>query len=126
MTTISLQRGEYVPLEVVVTQEGTAVDLTGASIRMVVRADYPAGSETDDSEAFLVKTVGSGITLTDPANGTFEIEISEADTYALEFRQGGSTIEFLYGIDVLLAGYLHAMPLAQDAFTVTRKVVRGL
>lgn len=126
MAEISLQRGEYLPLEVVVTQEGVAVDLTGATIRMVVRSDYPEGSETDDSGAYLVKTVGDGITLTDPTNGEFVIEISEEDTFALEFPQGASEIEFVYGIDVLLAGYLHAMPLAQSTLTVTKKVVKAI
>lgn len=68
--------GDDFILEFTVTDEdGTALNITGASISWVV---------WDGSTAVLTKTTASGISITDAAAGEFRVTLAPADTYTLE------------------------------------------
>jgi hypothetical protein len=84
---LTVFRGDKKTWEGVVTDlDGVAVDITNALIYFTVRSVFPAGTIPDDtdSDVLLKKTVGSGITLSDPSNGVFEFTVAKADTNALE------------------------------------------
>jgi hypothetical protein len=55
----------------------TPVDITGFTVTWILSA-RPTGSV-----AIVTKTVGSGITLTDPGNGVFTVTLADTDTDAL-------------------------------------------
>lgn len=61
----------------VIDDAGAAKNLTGAAI--VWKAAKTAGSST----ALITKSVGSGITITDPTGGLFEVRLDPADTASL-------------------------------------------
>ena len=65
--------------------ENNVVDLTGYSINMQAR------SKVSSSETVLDLSVGSGITITNPVGGLFEIEQSAAETAALT---GGAVLVY--------------------------------
>lgn len=127
MSDITLQRGEYANKRITVTKSGTAFDLTGSTVRMVIRNDgYPAGTTSDDTGAVLVKTVGSGITLTDPTNGIMDIEFARADTNTLEFSTTRRQVELIYSIEVIPDGYTSSVPLLDGLIIVTPDIVRTI
>ena len=67
--------GDSKVITVTVTDaDGAAVNLTGATISYVI---------FDDGSATITKTVGSGITVTDAAAGTFTITLAASDTASL-------------------------------------------
>ena len=59
--------------------DDVVVDITGATITWEL-------SQNVDSTALISKTVGSGITLSDPTNGIFTIALDPADTASLSGR----------------------------------------
>lgn len=63
-------------LQITLTSGGVAVNLLGATIK------YEAATDTA-----VTKTVGSGITITDGANGIFQITFEEADTALQNYKQ---------------------------------------
>lgn len=70
---LSIHAGETRTLIVTVTdQSGAAIDLTGASITYIANLPTP-----------ITKMVGSGITITAPLLGRFEIALTQADTVAI-------------------------------------------
>jgi hypothetical protein len=62
----------------------TLINLTGAAIRWEL-FPWPSGPKygVPDETAVVSKAVGSGITITDPAGGIFEVKLDPADTAAL-------------------------------------------
>ena len=123
-TTITLYRGEYIVKRFTLTQNGTAVDITDAAVSFVVRSAYPAGTTAVDTDALINKTVGSGITLTDPTNGIFDVTFNSADTKSIEFSAGASHLDYVYGCEITLSGDPGARPVAHGKFTLLPDVVR--
>lgn len=71
---LEMHAGETKWLEVTVAdQYSVPVNLTGADITYIAQLPVP-----------IEKTVGNGITLTDPTAGVFEIAIGEDDTVGIE------------------------------------------
>ncbi len=70
--------------------QGAAVDITGASIRWGLFkldpdiSDPTAKNTTTILPGGTLKSVGSGITITDAVNGVFRIDVDPADTAALK------------------------------------------
>jgi hypothetical protein len=127
MTQITLQRGEYRVDRVTVTRSGVAVDLSGATVKLcVIPGWYPAGSVVVDTGALITKTVGSGITLSDPTNGIFDIEWLKADTSTIDFAVGRDALEYLWGIECIIPAIGFAEPVANGTLLVTPDVVRAI
>jgi len=62
------------------TDNGVPTDITSAVIQFVVKE-----RETDDdAKALFIKTIGSGVELTNPTNGNFTVTIDAADTNDLK------------------------------------------
>jgi len=61
----------------VLDQDSVVVDLTGASVDFII-AKYPGHT------ALITKTIGSGVVLTDAANGIMDVTLLPADTESLQ------------------------------------------
>lgn len=77
---IEFPRGDTVRLPVVVTRPagGAVVDLSGCSLRFTAKRKR----KDADADALLVKTIGSGILISDAPAGLAVILIDPADTNA--------------------------------------------
>lgn len=87
---------------------GTAVDLTGATIRMQARENVNSASTVID-----LSTDTSGISITDAAAGEFEISLTASATAGLSFRSSvyDLEIEFTDGeVRRILAGTIELRP----------------
>jgi hypothetical protein len=127
MTDIYLQRGEYSMQRMTVTRSGVALDITGATVVMAIRnTGYAAGTVVADTAAFLTKSVGSGITLTDPTNGIMDIEFTKTDTNSIEFTTTTKEVEMIYGIEIIPAGFTTSIPVLSGRLIITPDVVRGI
>lgn len=62
-------------------ENGTAVDLTGATIRMQARKTVDSATPLID-----ISTDASGITITSAVDGEFQILLTAAETTALDFK----------------------------------------
>lgn len=72
---VEIYRGDNRTFQVTVKDgDGVAVDITGAAIKFSVK------EEISDTDYEIQKTVGSGITITDAANGIYEVYLLPADT----------------------------------------------
>lgn len=67
-----------------VLQNGTAVNLTGGTLRMTAKWKY---SDLDASAVFQISSPSSGITVTDAANGKANFTIARAKTTSLPSHQ---------------------------------------
>lgn len=76
----------------------TAKDITGATVRYTVR------ERTYDGAQVLQKTVGSGIILTTPASGIFDVTLPNADTAALS-----PSITYVYDCELTLSGQVQTV-----------------
>jgi hypothetical protein len=77
MSALTMKRGDTpVWRFTVVDADGAAVNLTGYSARFTVKRNV----NHDDTDAFLTKTIGSGITVTNAAGGLLEVRLAAADT----------------------------------------------
>lgn len=85
--TITRVRGDDWSIPGTITRNGTAVDLTGATVTAQLRTR----TESADSTAFTV-------TVTDAAAG--EVTLSLSDTVTAELRPG----RYVYDVQVVLAG----------------------
>jgi hypothetical protein len=121
---LSLMRGEIKIYQFTVTENGSAVNLTGASMRFALRKQAGLVPESDDAGAVLVKTTSDTISLTDPTNGVFEITFNAADTKDLVLES--AMVGYMYGIEYKLPGDTGPRALIQDRFILTADVVRGL
>lgn len=69
-------RGDSKTLNRQAMVNGVAVDITGGTLRMTAKRRYA----DQDSDAVFTKTIGNGITITNPAQGLFTVAIVPADT----------------------------------------------
>jgi len=69
-------------------QDGSAVNLTSATIKWSIR-------RTKDSTAALEKSTSSGITITSAANGQFTVAVTDADTVDLGGVEDGDANEYI-------------------------------
>lgn len=104
MSDFTMTRGDNRTIEVAVTSDGAAVNLTGASLTFTARMDYSAPVLVTKSSA-----TASEITVTNAAGGLAEVYLIPADTSALPH----ATVYPVYDVQ-----------LTQAAGTVTT-VVRG-
>lgn len=75
---IAMVQGDNKVLSITVTDAaGAAVDLTDATIR------WHMSKSVNKRPAALEKATGSGITITDAANGVFTVTLDSADTESL-------------------------------------------
>lgn len=73
-----IYKGDDLTLQVTVKNaDGTAKDLTGATIK------WQLSTGVNATPALISKQNGSGITITDAVNGIFEVAIAQADTSSL-------------------------------------------
>lgn len=77
---LEMFRGDAAGWRFPVTLDGAAVDVTGASVRFTAKR-LPTDA---DGSAVITRTVGSGVTLTDPTNGVITVVLDPDDTDALE------------------------------------------
>lgn len=76
MSNITLTRGDSRTLSItVLDSDGSAADLTGASIWWTAKRDI----NDADADAIISKTVGSGITVTNAAGGLATVTIAPDD-----------------------------------------------
>lgn len=121
MADLTIVRGEHVIYTVTVTENASAIDFTSATIYFTIRDVYPAASIVDDTyDSVLLLYVGSGITITDPTNGIFEIELLHANTNALEYGT------YYYGIEYIPYGDTEPRNIAVGEFNLTYDVVREI
>lgn len=103
MPDLEMRRGEVKVWQYTLTEAGTAVSLTGATIHFTVRPSYPLGTITGDTDATITRNSNSsGIVITQPASGMFEVTLLHTHTNALEVGQEG--IGYLYGIEYIPTG----------------------
>ena len=124
---LKMYRGEKKAWEGILTDAvGDVVDITGAAIYFTVRLKYPAAALVADTDANVLfkKTVGAGITLSNPTQGKFEILVDKADTNSLEIGATGKG--YLYGLEIVEDGETEPRTLAGGKFTVLSDVVRGI
>ena len=108
---ITLSRNTNKTVQATVTSGGTAVDLTGAEIRLLVKRRM--SDEDGDAEITKSSDDGDQITITDPTNGIFEVYFVPADTTSL------SPGRHHYDIRIeLSSGKQYVMPPGVGAFTV--------
>ena len=84
-------------------QYGTAIDITGAIVRMKIKENF------EDSNAILSATTGDDgrVTLTNASKGKFNLNISASDTANLNFDNAYYQIEIEYTdgqVDRILEG----------------------
>lgn len=80
MTVLTITRGDDVTLDIFLTDKGQPVDLTGAQLWWTAKRRH-----IDlDSLAVIQKTLGAGITITQPTQGKAEVALVPNDTAALE------------------------------------------
>lgn len=91
----------------------TPVDLTGATLRMQVRE-----TKHSDIPLLSLSTGGSGITVTDAANGKFTVRAEAAQTDALSFTTG------VYDLEIKLADGT-VTRLVEGSATLSRQVTRN-
>lgn len=77
--TLLMTRGDDVTLDVIATDQGAPVDLTGAGVWWTAKRRH---LDADD-DAVIRKTVGAGITVTNPAGGLATVDLVPADTAGL-------------------------------------------
>ncbi len=124
---ITIYRGERKAWTGTVKDEaGSVVDITDADVYFTVRTKVPAGSIVADTDGDVIfkKTVGDGITLSDPTNGEFEILVAKADTNAINIGATGKG--YLYEICVVEDGQTEPKVLAVGVFTLLADIVRGV
>lgn len=91
MTDIVMKRGDTLVIDLTVTRNAAAVNLTGASLWMTAKTDF-SGADPGQFQ----KTVGVGITITNAAGGLAQIVVAPADTDAV----GATTTTFKYDIQL--------------------------
>ncbi len=115
--TLTIYRGEKKTWTCTVTSGGTALDLTGATIRFAVRDAYPPSSIIADGDALISKSTASGITITNEAGGIFTLTLLKADTNTLACG------DYQYGIEYENASG-GPFVIDQGTFTIDPDIVR--
>ena len=120
--TLEMIRGDIVTWQFTVTDNSTAVNLTGATVRFVVRDSIPAGTTTSDSGAVFVVTTTDNISLTDPTNGIMEITVPKASTYS---PASVNTLEYFYGVEAIFSGATDPASIAYGKLKIYPDIVRA-
>lgn len=76
---ITVKRGDTIDLEVTAARDGSPVDLTSADLWCTGKRKL----KDADEDAIFQKTLGDGIVLIDPEEGTALVTIDPADTAVL-------------------------------------------
>lgn len=76
---ITLLHGDTYLATLTIERDGAAADLTGCTLKLMVKLDFL----TPDASAPLTLTAGSGLTVVDALAGIVDIEITAAQTAAL-------------------------------------------
>jgi hypothetical protein len=108
---ISLTKGDtWINTLPITESDGSAYDLTGATVWLTVKAKNDTSSN-DDDEALFQLIIGSGITVASPATGIIAVEITDEQTelltagglykYDVQVRKGGKTFTPIGGTVVV-------------------------
>ena len=73
----TLFRGDTIILDMAIAQAGEALNLTGYAITFTAKKDI---KDSDGAVTTIQKTLGSGIVVTDAADGKIRITLASADT----------------------------------------------
>lgn len=94
MADLEMFRGNTRVFTLTARRDGAAVDLTGGTVRFTLRV-----SAADADTLLLTKTVGAGVTLTDPTNGVMDVSIASSDTKNLYAPQA-----LIYDVELIESG----------------------
>jgi hypothetical protein len=119
-TDLTMYRGENKTWTFTVTEGGSAVDLTGASIYFAAWVGIPASSIVADTTASISKSTVSGITITNGTGGVFDLAFVKATTNSLE--PGG----YLYGVEYIPNGQTEARVICTGVLTIYPDFVRAV
>lgn len=100
----------------VITQDGSPVDITGGTVRMTVKW---APTDADVSAIFALSSSTSGITLTDPTNGVFTVNIPASATSTVPYR----LTKLVYDIQLTTSGS-EVFTILRGFFTVVPNITR--
>jgi hypothetical protein len=120
MTRLTVYRGEAKVWTFTATNNGAALDLTGAAVYFAARLNYPLSSETTDTAANIALSTASGIALTTPASGVFTVTLTKANTNTL------TPAVYLYGIEAVLLGATDPVTLGVGELEILSDVVRAV
>lgn len=115
-TTLRLVHSETYSFDVVVYQNNTIVDLTGATIYFTCKWNY---SDADASAIFQL-SIGSGITVTNASAGAITITIPSSATSSLPY----SDLYLAYDLCVITAASKRGFPL-RGTLIVSPNVTRS-
>lgn len=105
--------GNAINIDITVLQtNGFPYDLTG-----ITNISYCLAVSAGSSAIFTKTVSGSGIVITDPVNGVFEVQLAEVDTatlapgpYSVQYYQEALLVDVLGDPVTCYAGYLILMP----------------
>lgn len=81
MTDLEMSRGTDRTFTLtILDSERRPIDISGATMRFMAKKEL----DDSDADAVIVKTVGAGITLSDPTNGIATLTIEASDTEVLD------------------------------------------
>lgn len=91
---------KYIDVTTLDADNGGVLDITGCSITYII---YKQSTKN----IVITKTVGSGITLTDPSNGRFRITLSPSDTQSMKgiYNHEAELVDLSSNISTLFTGY---------------------
>jgi hypothetical protein len=122
-TALTMRRGEHKKWLMTITEGGSAVDITSADVHFAARAAYPAGDIADDTDAVLYKTNAAGITLSDPSNGQFELEVVHADTASLDIVTAAG-VSYMYSVEYVPNSETEPIYVDSGTLTILPDIVR--
>ena len=117
-----MYRGEERVWTMTITEDSTAINLLGATLKFTVREVFPSGTITSDADAVFTCTSPTEILLTQPTDGIVELVISKAKTNTI--RITGIT-EYQYGLEYVPSDSTDPRVIAQGLFTLYPDVVRA-
>lgn len=117
MTDLTMYRGDDRDFTITATEDGSPLDLTGATVRFTAKRD---AVDADDA-AVIAKTSDTGIAIDeDPTTGVAVITIEAADTedlrasatlvYDVQVTRGGRTLTVLAGHLAVIADVSRTAP----------------
>lgn len=95
--TIEMFRGDSPTFTFAVEKDGIAVNITGGTFKFTVKENL---KDADEDAKISKATGGSGITITDAANGKLSVSIATGDTSDLE----SETTLWEYDLQITLGG----------------------
>jgi gamma-glutamyl:cysteine ligase YbdK (ATP-grasp superfamily) len=102
-----MRKGDTLILEFTVTENSTAKDITGATVKW-------QAARTVTSASVVSKSTGSGITLTDPTNGVLQVSIASADTKDLSATEYHHELEVTDASSNIHTAAVGTMTLVED------------